>query len=431
MNQLRSGVRSWVGSVGRPLRHPVLRRVLPGMLVSALGDGMSMVAVAWLAVQIAPPDQVGIWTGLAVAAYALPAPIGAAVLARPMRRLRAAQLVAADASLRAVALGAVAILAVAGRLDPVVYIALLAVSSLLHAWGSAGAYTLIAELLPEEDRVSGNALLSTFTQAAIVVGPALAGGLTALVGPGWVIGADAASFAALAVAAWAVPARRAATVGVAPSAPVAGGWRTILDRPRLLGLIVVTCVFFFLYGPVEVALPVHVAHELHGSPGLLGLYWTVFGIGATIGALGAALLRHRPPWRVVVGIIVGWGAALLPLGLTDAVAPGLVGLAAGGLIYGPFTAISTELFQRSTPPQALSRVLAARTALTTPSTALGTLLGGPVVTAVGGRPTLLISALLTIALGASVAAVLRYGRRGRAVHDPWAVPWSARTRRDA
>src|SRR4029453_10182870 len=105
------------------------------------------------------------------------------------------------------------------------------------------------------------------------------------------------------------------------------------------------------------------------SSDLLGLYWTVFGVGATIGALGAALLRHRPPWRVVVGIIIGWGAALLPLGLTDAVAPGLVGLAVGGLIYGPFTAICTGLFQRSTPPQALSRVLAARTALTTPATA--------------------------------------------------------------
>jgi MFS family permease len=368
---------------------------------------MSLVAVAWLAVQIAPPGQTGVWTGLAVAAYALPAPLGAALLARPMRRLRASRLVAADASLRAVALGAVAILAVAGLLHPVVYVVLLAVSSLLHAWGNAGAYTLIAELLPDEDRVAGNALLSTFTQAAIVVGPALAGGLTARVGPGGVMGADAASFAILAVTA------RSAPVGPPPppDGEARGGWRTILDRPRLLGLIAVTSVFFFLYGPVEVALPVHVARELHGSPGLLGLYWTVFGIGATAGSLGASLLRDLPPRWVIVSIVVGWGAALLPLGLTDAAVPGLIGFAAGGLIYGPFTAISTALFQRATPPEALSRVLAARTALTTPSTAMGTLLGGPLVTAVGGRQTLLISAVLTIALGA--AAALRIPFRSR------------------
>lgn len=414
MKQLRDGARSWIGSVGRLGRHPALRWILPAQLVSALGDGMSMVAVAWLAVQIAPDGQAGVWTGLAVAAYALPAPLGAALLAPLMRRLRAAQLVAADASVRAVTLGTVAVLAVTGLLDPVVFVALLAVSSLLHAWGSAGVYTLVAELLPEDDRVTSNALLSTFAQSAFVVGPALAGGLTALTGPGWVIGVDAASFAVLAAAAWTLAARQAATTATTadPSgAPATSGWRAILDRPRLLGLLAVTCVFFFLYGPVEVALPVHVAHGLHGSPGLLGLYWTAFGIGATLGSLGAVLLRHLPPWRVVVAVIVGWGAALLPLGLTDAVVPGLIGFAAGGLIYGPFTAISTALFQRGTPPHVLSRVLAARSALTTPATGLGTLVGGPIVTAVGGRTTLLISALLTIALGLSVAAALRLSRR--------------------
>ncbi|WP_328474184.1 MFS transporter [Actinoplanes sp. NBC_00393] len=395
--------------IARLLRNPVLRRVLPATLVSALGDGMSMVAVAWLAVQIAPAGQAGVWTGLAVAAYALPAPLGVVLLAKPMRALRASQLMASDAALRALTLGAIAILAITGTLNPMVYVLLLAISSLLHAWGNAGAYTLIAELLPdEEDRVAGNSLLSTFAQASFVIGPALAGLLTAVTGPGWVIGFDAVSFAVLAVAARSVRTRTSAAV--TPTESTTGAWRTIADRPRLLGLLAVTCAFFFLYGPVEVALPIHVAHGLHGSPGLLGLYWTVFGIGATIGALSASALRRRPPWQVVTVIIIGWGAALLPLGLTDTIWPGMLGLAVGGLIYGPFTAITTALFQSSTPPYALSRVLAARTALTTPSTALGTLLGGPVVTALGGRLTLLLSGLLTVALGVAVAAVLRLAR---------------------
>ena len=134
---------------------------------------------------------------------------------------------------------------------------------------------------------------------------------------------------------------------------------------------------------------------------------------------------------MVVGIIVGWGAALLPLGLTDAVVPGLVGLAIGGLIYGPFTAICIALFQRVSPPQALSRVLATRTALTIPATALGTLVGGPVVTAVGGRHTLLISAVLTIALGVAVAAALRLTRRGRHRRGGHEAPDGPRRRTDA
>jgi hypothetical protein len=404
----------------RVLRRPVLRRVLPAMAVSAIGDGMSVVAVAWLAVLIAPPERSGVWTALAVAAYTLPATFGAALLARFVRRLPGVALVTADAALRAVVLGTIGALAIAGTLTPVLYVALLAISSLLHAWGNAGAYTLVAEVVPDEDRVNGNALLSTFAQASYVVGPALAGLLTAWAGPGWVLAADAGSFAVLAVVCGSVS--RSLSRSRTPAAPAVptqrgaptGGARAILADRRLTGLLAVTCVFFFLYGPVEVALPVHIAREVHGSAALLGAFWATFGIGAILGGLGAGLLRNRPLWTVVAAIIVGWGASLLPLGLTGAVLPGLIGFAVGGLIYGPFTAIGTALFQRSSPPHLLSRVLATRSALTTPATALGTLLGGPAVAAFGGRATLLASAALTIALGVGVGMVTRRSQSGTA-----------------
>ena len=424
------------------MSRPVLRRILPAMLLSAIGDGMSFVAVAWLAVRIAPAHSAGVWTGPAVAAYALPATVGVAVFARLVGGLSGTALVGVDATLRAAALGTIAVLAIAGALAPAVYVVLLAGSSLLHAWGYAGAYTLVAEELPEEDRLAGNAVLSTFNQVSFVVGPALAGGLTAWAGPGWAIAADALSFGVLAgtcyrrpatrrrtepapaasaapgtPAASAAPATPAAPASTTTSAPPAapaspaasagGGGRAILANRRLLGLIAVTCVFYFLYGPVEVALPIHVAQEIHGSTALLGAFWAAFGGGAILGGLGAGLLRQRPLWTVVAAIIVGWGTALLPLGLTDAVLPGLAGFVVGGLTYGPFTAICTALFQRSTPAHLLGRVLATRTALTTPSAALGTLLGGPTVAALGGRHTLLVSGLLTIALGVLVAAATR------------------------
>lgn len=492
----------------RVIAQPVLRRLLPWLAVSALGDGMSMVAVAWLAVQIAPAGREGVWTGLAVAAYSLPATLGAAAFGRFVRGFSGTRLVAIDATLRAVALGTIAVLAVADALAPAGFVALLAVSSLLHAWGNAGTYTLVAELLPDEDRVTGNALVSTFSQASFVIGPALAGGVTALAGPGWVIAADALTFTALAMTCW-LTALHESPIGAGSGGPpistlpagtdnsgperqpltdqdveperkshswaggppvsslpestdnsglatqpltdqtheserkshsctggppisslvestdnsgsreegTAGGWGIIVRQPRLVGLVAVTCVFFFLYGPVEVALPIHVAAELHGSPGLLGAFWTVFGVGAVVGGLGAGLLRDRPLWAVVVVIIVGWGAALLPVGLTDAVVPGLIGFAAGGVIYGPFTAICTTLFQRACSPSVLSRVLAARSALTTPSTAAGMVLGGPVVSAVGGRETLLASGVLTIVLGVVVAGAVRAARRPRVINE--------------
>jgi len=42
---------------------------LPGLAVSALGDGMSVVAVSRLALRLAPAGQRGTWVAVAVAAY--------------------------------------------------------------------------------------------------------------------------------------------------------------------------------------------------------------------------------------------------------------------------------------------------------------------------------------------------------------------------
>ena len=53
------------------LRDPRPRRLLAGLGVSSLGDGMSTVTIAWLAVRVAPAGRLGLFVGLAIAAYTL------------------------------------------------------------------------------------------------------------------------------------------------------------------------------------------------------------------------------------------------------------------------------------------------------------------------------------------------------------------------
>lgn len=126
----------------RPLfAHADFRRLLPALSASDLGDGMSVVAVAWLAIEIAPPGQSGMLLGAALAAYALPGAAGALLFGRWLRRLPAGRLLAADSRIRAVLLGCVPLAWAAGVLHPVLYVALLAGSSVLHAWGNAGRYS--------------------------------------------------------------------------------------------------------------------------------------------------------------------------------------------------------------------------------------------------------------------------------------------------
>jgi hypothetical protein len=49
------------------LANRVFRRLILGSAVSYLGDGMSFVAVAWLAIERAPQATAGLWVGGAVA----------------------------------------------------------------------------------------------------------------------------------------------------------------------------------------------------------------------------------------------------------------------------------------------------------------------------------------------------------------------------
>jgi hypothetical protein len=389
---------------------------------------MSAVAIAWLALELAPPGTRGLWVGAAVAAYSLPGAIGAVVLRRWLRGRGGARLVSVDAVLRAAALGLIGCLALAHLLDPGLYVALLGVSSLLAAWGLAGKYTMIADLLPAEQRVAGNSVFGLADQLSLMIGPALAGVITALTGPALVITLDAASWVVLALSyarvapllpppappqpatapAPAPPQSAPAAAAARPEparAPAPGAWALIRSSPVLPGLLVLSFVFYLLYGPVEVALPVHVAGDLHGSAALLGIFWAAFGVGAVIGELSAPFLRW-PVWPTMTAIVLGWGLALVPLGVPTPLWVGPAAFFAGAVIWGPWTSLSMAVFQDATPAGALAPVLAARSSLLIVASPLGTALGGPLVAALGARGTLLASALATIALGLITTAVL-------------------------
>jgi hypothetical protein len=128
------------------LRDRRARRLPAGLGVSALGDGMSTVTIAWVAVRVAPAGELGVFVGLAVASYTLPGVIGALVFGRVLRARPVRALVLAHCLLRTGFLGAVAALSGTGTLAPAPYVALLAGSSLLFAWGNAGQYTMLSEL---------------------------------------------------------------------------------------------------------------------------------------------------------------------------------------------------------------------------------------------------------------------------------------------
>ena len=389
------------------------RRFLAGLGVSSLGDGLSIVTIAWLAVVAAPVGDTGIFVGVAVAAYTLPGVIGAILLHRYVARRPAREMVLGHALLRAVCLGLVAVLAIAGALPPFLYVALLAGSSLLSAWGNAGEYTMLSALAGPDGRLAVNSLASAQVSFATIIGPATAGMLLFVLSPGLLLALDAASFAVLGVAAWRTRTDAGPTEPPVDTAAAGSGFR-LLRRRDLLSLTVVSWVFFFLYGPVEVALPVYVAHDQAAPAGLLGAYWTSFGVGALVATLVTGALRARNIRRTTLLIVAGWGACLLPFAIAP-IPVTVLCFAMGGLIYGPFIPLTYALFQSATPAANLPSVLAARSSVVMISTPLGTAIGGPLVASLGAAETLAASGVATIAL-AIAASVLWTDRSGADSH---------------
>jgi MFS family permease len=405
------------------LRDPRARRLLAGLAISSLGDGMSIVTIAWLALSIAPSRAAGVYVGLALAAYTLPGVIGGITLGGFLRRRSPTVLVLAHSVLRAGSLAAIATLSLTHALTPSTYVLLLAASSLLVTWGTAGEYSLLADVGGEQGRLAANSFASAQVSVATIVGPLAAGILLTQFEAGWLLALDAASFVVLGIVASGLVAAPAPREADDEARGRVSGFR-LLRRRDLLSLTIVTWVFFFLYGPVEVALPVHVARELGASAQLLGAYWTSFALGALAATLVTGALRTGNVRGIAIAIVAGWGACLLPFAFAP-VPVTLVCFAAGGLIYGPFVPLTYALFQSATPASDLPAVLAARGTVIIASTPLGTAVGGPLVSLLGGGGTLVASGLATVLLAAVSLLVWprdpasgrheKPGRRGQAV----------------
>ena len=70
--------------------------------------------------------------------------------------------------------------------------------------------------------------------------------------------------------------------------------------PLLIG---VTFLFNFLYGPVDVGLPLFVRQTLAHGPALCCELFTVFGVGSLIGGIAVGSLRRESVVQWVTGRI--------------------------------------------------------------------------------------------------------------------------------
>ena len=152
-----------------PLRHRGFRRLITGQLASNVGDAFYAVALPWY---VLAEHGGALLLGTVLAAYGVPRTVLLAFGGHASDRWRPWTVMMTSDSVRAVAVGALAVVAASGPARAVVLIPIAAVLGAGEGMFLPGSFAVVPELLPDEELQSGNALASAATRTPPTAGPA-------------------------------------------------------------------------------------------------------------------------------------------------------------------------------------------------------------------------------------------------------------------
>jgi MFS family permease len=270
------------------------------------------------------------------------------------------RVILASQSLMLLAAIALAVLATAGAITPVLLLALLFVIGIGGAASAPTWQTLQPELVPPADRPQAIALGSVNQNLARAVGPALGGLLLAATSASIVFLANAVSFLAVlgAVAAAAIPARKLTLPREHAIAAVRAGGRYVVNSPTLLALVARAVAFIFPAGAIWALLPLVARDRLGlGSAGY-GMLLGCVGIGALAAVtFGPAVRRRFTPRTLYALACVVVAAASILLAVTHSIELAVVALVAAGGAWITGLGLLGAGYQGELPPWVKARGL--------------------------------------------------------------------------
>ncbi|NUT99430.1 MAG: MFS transporter [Saccharothrix sp.] len=345
------------------------------MLVSRTGDALTVVALAWLVLDMAGPAQLGV----VLLCSGLPRVVTGPVAGTLLDRFPPHLLLGWDNAVRGALVAVVPVLARAEVLRIWhVYLVVLSCAA-LSAVTEVAEGALVPRLVRDGELESANSLLSLNWEVAYVVAPPLAGVAVGVVGAEAVLALDAASFAVTSVACFGLPRLgRVVAQGRGPA-----GFGVLFRLPVALVLTVSATGFLFLSGVVEVFHPVFVREVLGAGPVVFGLVLAAAGVGGVAGAVVGPPVFRRVPERWRVPAAIGCAAPVFALfAVVDGVVAAVVVAGVTSFLWAPYYAVERSRFQRSVPDEVRGRVTGARTALCALGFPLGSAGGGVLLSGV-------------------------------------------------
>ncbi|HYH32070.1 MAG TPA: MFS transporter [Pseudonocardia sp.] len=297
----------------RPLRSsPAFRRLWLGLALSTLGGQLALVAVLHQTWELtASPVAVGA-VGLAQAVPMIALGAVGGTLADAVDRRR---LVLAATLGQILVAGLLAAQALAGVGSLAVLLALVSLQAACGALGAPARRTFVARLLPADQVGAGVALTSLGFQAAMLLGPAIAGVVAARWGVGACYTVDALTFLAALYGVVRLPAIRPDGETARPGLRAIGaGWRFV-GRSRPLSGAFLSDLFATVLAMPVALFPVVNEERFGGSPQTLGLFLSAIAVGGIASGLASGTVsRARRPGLVMLVAGGVWGLALAGFG---------------------------------------------------------------------------------------------------------------------
>jgi predicted MFS family arabinose efflux permease len=283
---------------------------------------------------------------------------------------------------------------------------------------SFGGFTSFIPAIVSDDLLApANALEASSFNTALVIGPALAGALSAAFDPAVSLGVEAVLALLALVLILRVPGldRSGRPRDRSLGSVVVAGLRQIVAVPQLRGVTAAGALGLGGLGLMTVTFPLFAVEHLGGQRSDAGYIWTAFAVGSTIGALGLVRAQRRlPPERIVVVGYAVFGSLMLlwPLAGSLPVMLALVALAA--LADGPALAAQFAVRQQRVPRDLLGQVFTTAAGLKVGSLSVGAALAGPVASGLGSSEAILIAAALQFAAAAAGFGLMRLPARAGA-----------------
>ena len=168
--------------MGRALRHPNFRLFFMGQGISLIGTWMQMIATSWLVYRLSHSAW---WLGMSTFVSRIPSVVLTPMAGVLVDRFDRRRIVIAAQVLAAVQAALLAILCLSGTVQVWHVIALGALLGISNAFDVPARQSLIIHLVDDRDDLSNAiALNSSMFNSARLVGPAIAGALTAAAGEG-------------------------------------------------------------------------------------------------------------------------------------------------------------------------------------------------------------------------------------------------------